>query len=896
MVRPVIAAFVSLLVMAVPVTGNAVEYWPGADYDPAIPTVSQVLGYSSGERITDVRDARRYFEALVDAAPERVRLFEFGHSWEGRPLFYVSISSAANTARLNEIKGNMQRLRDPRVTSAAVAEEIIADQPAVTWLAYGVHGNEISSTDAAMLTAHHLLASRGDERVNQILDETVVVIVPMQNPDGRARFVHHYESSRGLVPDPDRQSAEHNERWPGGRTNHYLFDLNRDWFIRTQPETRGHADAVLAWLPTAFVDLHEMGWDSTYYFAPEAVPYNPHLAADQRASLELFGRTNAHWFDHFGIDYFTREIFDAFYPGYGASWPAYFGSVAMTYEQASARGLVVRQYDGQLLSYAESVRNHFVTSLGTAETVAANRVKFLSEFYDYQISAIAEGGQGDLRAYVLPTQLDQAGADSLAVLLAEQGVEVMRADESFSACGERYEPGSYVINLDQPAKRLIRTLMDVETSMESEFVREQERRRAKKLRDEIYDVTAWSLPLMMNVQAEGCGRKVALEGELVDATARRSGEVQGGEASVAYLVPWGERTSARFLTAALRADLRLKSTSQAFVHGGRTYPSGTLIVEVADNVPDLHGLVEGLAASSGANPIAVNDSWVTQGPSFGSNKVVRHRAPKVAMAWDTPTSAYVAGNTRFVLERQFDYPVSVLATRSLARFDLSGYDVLILPETRGGGYAEVLGEPGTEMLSEWVENGGVLIGVGNAMRYLADPEVDLLAVRREEVFQDSETADPEPDEKEVEEVTIPGRHLDAEAYTAAVTPFAGEPDSVAGVLVRSLVDEDHWLGAGVSSELNVLVRGRDIYSPIRLDSGVNVARFAAADELLVSGYLWEENRLQLAWKPFVIAQPKGRGFVIGFTQDPNVRAYLDGLNVIFLNAVFRGAAHARPLP
>ena len=221
------------------------------------------------------------------------------------------------------------------------AADIIADQPAITWLSYGVHGNEISSTDAAMLTAYHLLASRGDDRVADIMQDTVVIIDPMQNPDGRDRFIQSFTSAVGLRPDSDRLAAEHDEPWPGGRTNHYLFDMNRDWFIMTQPETQGRIAAIQEWYPVVFVDLHEMGSDGTYFFAPEAVPFNPHLAADQKESLQLFGRNHARWFDEFGLDYFTREVYDAFYPGYGASWPSYYGSIAMTYEQASSRGLVV---------------------------------------------------------------------------------------------------------------------------------------------------------------------------------------------------------------------------------------------------------------------------------------------------------------------------------------------------------------------------------------------------------------------------------------------------------------------------------------------------------------------------------------------------------------------------
>ena len=883
-------------------------FWPNADYDAAIPTVESVLGYKSGERITWHRDAVRYFEALASAAPDRLSVHRYATSWEGRELIYVVVSSPENMARIDDIKSGMQRLRNAGSISSADAASIIRSQPAVTWLSYAVHGNEISSTDAAMLTAYHLLASRGDDRVDDIMRDTVVIIDPMQNPDGRDRFVHHFEMSVGLVPDADRQSAEHDEPWPGGRTNHYLFDLNRDWFILSQPETRGRINAIQEWYPVAFVDAHEMGPDSTYYFAPEAVPYNPHLAADQRASLELFGKTNARWFDRFGLDYYTREVFDAFYPGYGASWPSYFGSIAMTYEQARARGLVMRQYDGTEMSYAFTVRNHFVTSLGTAETVANHREKFLQEFYEYQLSAIDEGSRGDVRAYILPTQSDQAGANKLAGLLVRQGAEVGVATQAFRACGRSYEAGSYVINLAQPAKRLIRTLLDTDVSMDADFLAEQERRRAKGLPDEIYDVTAWSMPLMMNIESHVCNRSIAVNTRAASAEIQQPGTVSGGNASVAYLVPWGEATAVRFLANALRNGLVVKSSDKAFTHQGTRYASGTLIVAVADNDAGVHAAVRDLAAITGANLVSVDNSWVSDGPNFGSDNVVRHNLPKVAIAWDPPTNIYSAGNTRFVIERQFDLPVTPIRTRQIATSDLSRYDVLILPTAYEEGYGPTLGEAGTQSLKDWVSAGGVLIGVGNANRYLADANVDLTSIRRENavVEEDDEkdgnggsgdkaNADTNGGDEE-KEATVDGTYLTSDSeYESSITPEKKDPDSVGGVLVRAGVDPDHWLGAGVAPTLNVLVRGSDIYTPIRLDEGVNVARFHAADDLLASGYIWDENRKQLAYKPFVVVQPVERGFVIVFTQDPNVRAYIDGLNVIFMNAIFRGAAHARPM-
>lgn len=868
--------------------------WPDTVYDETVPSMQDVLGYAPGSRITSPANVLEYFEALRAARPDQVQIMRYATSWQGRPLIAVAISSADNMSRIDDIKAGMQALADPRRTDAATAASLIESQPAITWIASGVHGNEISPVDAALLMAYHLLAARDSERVAAILRDTVVVIDPLQNPDGRARFLSYFENATGLEPDSDRLSAEHNERWPGGRSNHYLFDLNRDWFMLTQPETQGRVALLQEWYPTVFVDSHEMGSDSTYYFAPEAEPYNPHIAADQRASLELFGRTNAKWFDQFGIDYFTREVYDALYPGYGASWPLYFGSIAMTYEQASTRGLKFRQYDGIEVHYADTVRNNFVTHMGTAETVQVNRRKFLQEFYDYQVSAIAEGRRERVKSYIIPTQNDQDGADKLAGLLATQGVEVGRTLESISACGNRYAAGSYVINLNQPAKRLLRTLMDVDVPIPAEFMEEQERRREKGLRAELYDVTAWSLPLMMNVTTDTCSRIVSADSEPVGSELIRPGRFDNSADAVVYLAPWGGAGAARLTVAALRAGYAIKTTDKAFTHQGRRYPAGTVIFDVADNDDDLASWLREQAATTGADVIGVADTWVTDGPNFGSGNVMRLNELKVAMAWDSPVSSLSAGNSRFVLERQFGLPVTPIALSQLRRADLRRYHVLILPETFSGtSYASELGESGVQNLTDWVADGGVVILFGNATRFATDPDVEWLPVRREmaAVDEDEEIEAIDGDESRVAGTVIE----DDEAYAAAIAAADVSPDSVPGVLLRAETDSDHWLAAGAADKVNVLVRGRDIYTPARLGDATNVARFAGPEALLASGYLWSENREQLAYKPFLLHRSQGRGEVIAFTADPTVRAYLDGLNLLLMNAIVRGAAHARPV-
>jgi hypothetical protein len=365
--------FVSTLLLSFMLAGSAfaqkrtVDMWPGAQYDPAVPTIKKVLGYEPGERIAPHAHLMKYFEALAAAQPNRVKLIEYTKSWEGRKLIIAVVGNEANIKRLPEIQAGMKKLADPRKTTDAEAQKLIGNLPALVMLAYNVHGNEISGSDAAMETAYHLLAAKGDKSVDSILANTLIMIDPTQNPDGRDRFVHNFEVAEGLEPIANPLAAEHAEPWPGGRTNHYMFDMNRDWFAMTQPETRGRIKTLLDWYPLVFVDLHEMGGDSTYYFAPEAVPYNPHIVKNQREALFWFGKNNAKYFDQFGFRYFTREVFDAFYPGYGASWPIYYGSIAMTYENASARGLLWEKSDGTTFSFAQSVQKHFVASVASCD-------------------------------------------------------------------------------------------------------------------------------------------------------------------------------------------------------------------------------------------------------------------------------------------------------------------------------------------------------------------------------------------------------------------------------------------------------------------------------------------------------------------------------------------------
>ncbi|RMF12862.1 MAG: peptidase [Alphaproteobacteria bacterium] len=879
-----------------------------APVDPAAPSPAAVLGHAPGERITPPKDAVRYLHALARAMPQRVRLTEFAHSWEGRPLVVATISGRRNIARLEKIRDAIARLADPRIGAGKDRlRERIDDLPATVWLTYAVHGNEISSTDAAIAAAYYLAAGE-DARAKAIRHDAIVFIVPVQNPDGRARFIHEFRQALGLVPQADRFAAEHDEPWPSGRVNHYLFDLNRDWLRATQPEIRGQIAAMRDWKPLVVVDAHEMEGDESYFFSPEAPPFNPFLTRTQIADLAIFGRANARYFDRYGIDYFTREIFDAFYPGYGASWPSYYGGIAMTYEQASPRGLVYRRRDGRLLTYRQAVRDHFLTSIATTEAAAANRETLWRHFADYRASAIEEGRKGPVASYLLPGERNPDGAARLARLLAFHGIEVRRLKAPRRLCGRALAAGARVIDAAQPESRRLRTLLERESPMDEAFLARQRERRAKGLPDEIYDITAWSLPLLMNVEAVPCRTHVATLGEAIapPAPAALDLPVRPGHLTVlkgmkvprAVIAAWRDAASARLLAAALASGLSVKSADEAFEIAGRRYPAGSLIFEREDNPSDLLDRLRDLADRTGADLDAVTTSWVEKGPSFGSNRTRPVPAARVALAWDAPTNPYQTGAIRWIVEQRFGWPVTPIRVETLPYADLDRYDVLILPDARGDYRRRLLDTEGGEAIARWVRKGGTLVAFSGALDLLADRDVGLLSSRREgtsgEAAAEAEEAD-KSDEADEAGATKPPAALeiaDEEEYrrlTAAAPTASG---GIAGAILKAKVETDHWLAFGLSETVYPLVTGQATWRPLTVEQGTDVVHFAAADEQPVAGVLWKESRRRFAFKPLVMVEPAGQGFVIAFTQDTASRAYQDGLDLLLVNAIFRGPQHS----
>lgn len=872
------------------------EFYPNASYNSSIPTLKQVVGHDWGEKITMHHKVQQYITALTAASPN-VEVVEYGKTWEGRTLVYLIVASRENMARKNDIKAGIKKLANPQTINSAEANQLIDSLPAITWLAYGVHGNEISSTDAGLLTAYHLAAAINDTVAQTILQNSVVLIDPMQNPDGRDRFINYFRQTRGRWIDENQQAAEHREVWPGGRTNHYLFDMNRDWFALTQPETRGRIALFLDWYPQVVVDLHEMGSNSTYYFAPPADPINPGIPPAQLKWMDNYGRNNAKWFDRMRFDYFTREVFDSFYPGYGEGWPIFHGAIGMTYEQASTRGLVVKRSDETVMLYRDAIQHHFISSIATSETSAMYRKDLLKYFYDYRRSAIDEGLKEPIKEFIIPPGNDPDRAAKLVGVLLAQGVEVQQATSSFSngrvedyynsgIQSKSFPAGSYRVSLNQPAKRLAKTLLIKQVSLDDEFIKEQIRRQKKRMRDQIYDITGWSLPLLYDVETYMAHTPSKGQFKKIENATISLGKVNG-KAKLAYLIPWGTNSAARALAKMIRKKIRVFSTDRSFTLQGKKYPRGTLIIKTKNNPDDLHDRLAKIAADENLEIFSTNTSYVEEGVNFGSGNVRYLEKPKIAMAYNTPTSSYSTGWSRFIIEQEIGYPVTVIRTEQLGGADLTKFNVLILPNAFGG-YSRVLGDNGIRRIKDWIRSGGTLVTYGQATYWLTGEKVGLLATNRE--LKGGKPDKPEKKKTDKDKETKPDltKTFDVEKE---IQPEKELPTSLAGSILRVKLDPEHWLASGYNGAANVLTEGRNIFTPLKLDKGRNVGLYMPEDQVVLSGFVWEEYKKQIANKAYLMHQRMGRGNVVAFAQDPNYRAFFDGLNLLLVNAIFLGPSH-----
>jgi hypothetical protein len=848
---------------------------PGGAYDPAVPTPRSVLGYEVGDRFTPHHMLARYLERLA-ATSKRIRVDTVARSFEGREVFLVIATSEANQARLDQIRADAARLADPRGADAAELRAVEARLPAIVWLGYTVHGGEASGVEAAIALAYQLAAGR-DQETQLILDSTVVLIDPVENPDGHERHVQDVLRSRGAGGAAEVTTVPgamvHQGSWPGPRGSHYGFDLNRDWFILSHPETRGRIAAFEKWWPHVAVDLHEMGANSTYYFAPPMDPINKNVPAGIQRWWDIFAAANAAAFDAHGWSFFRREDFDEFYPSYGDSWPVLNGAIGMTYEEASSQGGAIRRSDGTLLTLRDAAWHHYTTSWATLVTAASRARERVSDYLAFRQSAVTDGERGAMRTIVVERD-DQGRADSLAARLLLNGVAVSRlrapadvrdalAYGEAAPRAERIAAGAYVIDLAQPQGRLAKALLEPDAQLDSAFVAQELERRRTGQGDRFYDVTAWSLPYVFRVRAWWAKGPVG-PADPVDAASLVLARPAGPPAEpprYAYAFAAGSEASIRLLSALLADSVRVWFAPRAFTQGGLQFPHGAFLVRVAANDPRVHDLVRRRAADFGAQVSALNSAASDAGPDLGSNSVFPIKPPRVALVGGAPISGSSFGFAWFAFDQRLHYPVTTVSAASLGGFDLGEFDVVVVPSVAAPAFDRTLGDGGKERLVAWIRNGGTLIALDGATSWAAAEKTGLarLRLRRDTTRADSAGGAPLP---------------------------AGVP----GAIVRLLGDTLSPLMAGIAQpELPALVFSDRVYTPPKdLRAGEAVLRYSPLARLRLAGYLWPEVPARLAESVYLWTEEVGRGRVIAFAGDPNFRDLWRGLLPLFANAVFLG--------
>ncbi|HUR37169.1 MAG TPA: M14 family zinc carboxypeptidase, partial [Terriglobales bacterium] len=892
--RPV--AVLCLLLVSFAFAGSDVLA-PSSMYDPAVPTMEKFLGYKLGDDFTPHHLLVSYYQALAAASP-RVKITPYGKTAEGRPLNLVIISSPENIVRMVAIKDTVARLNDPRKTTQADADSIAASTPVILFLSYGVHGNEASSAEAAMQVAYELVASQDPANIER-LQNSIIVLDPLVNPDGRERFVQGYRTVKGAAPIADRFAAEQQERWPSGRYNHYFFDLNRDWTWQSQQETRARVTAYRFWSPQLHVDYHEMGSSGSYHFAPPADPILDSLnSAMHKKWFDIYGKANSAAFDKQGFRFFTHEGYDLFYPGFGDSWPLLNGAIGMTFEQAGGRaGIALDLADNQrLLTLRDRALRHFVTSLATIDVTVRNRVERLKDYYAFRKAAVTAGEQSAERYVYLIPGGDAERADRLVNGLLRQGIEVQRANSELEAskltnywgqksATKKIPAGSYVVDMAQPLGFLAKALLEREAKLDSTF---------------FYDVTAWSMPYASGVEAYIGGAATRPDWKPITNAITRTGSVEGQASATAFVFSSEPTASIRLLGLLLQSDIRVFVSTQAFKQGGRDFPVGSLIVSTESNPAELSNRVKELAQKAGATVYGVASTRSDAGVDLGSNRVRFLRKPKVAILMDSPVSASDYGYIWHAFEQDYGVPFTPIKAESLGGVDLNNYNVLILPPDQGDGrgYARTIGGMGNR-LGDWVRNGGILIGIRGGAIFATKKKSGLtsvtykfLARADEEARIEEEKAAPKKDEPGSSEPPTPPpskediekervNRLERKLRKYADKEKVLQSESVPGTILKTNLDNTHPLAYGMADQLAILDQDAPILE--LSDKGENVAYFPK-EGVKLSGFITPENEKKLGLTAYAVRERQGRGFVVLFADNPVFRGFWDATDRLLLNA------------
>ena len=789
----------------------------------------EFLGYTVGTQFSRHADVVAYFEHVAQNS-DWVTYKEYGRTNERRPLTYAIVTSPQNQA-------NIESIRTDHLKNTGIQEGTANPDKAIVWLSYNVHGNEASSTEASMLTLYELITEKKDW-----LENTVVIIDPCINPDGRDRYANWYNKVKATPYDTNPNAAEHNEPWPGGRANHYLFDLNRDWAWATQKETQQRLKVYNRWMPHIHVDFHEQGINSPYYFAPAAKPYHEIITPFQFEFQQEIGTNHAKYFDQNGWLFFTREVFDLLYPSYGDTYPTYTGTIGMTYEQAGGgrAGLGIKKADGTVLTLVDRVAHHFTTGISTVEMATNNVDRLNTEFKKYYSNPDVT-----YKTFTLTGEQDHLNA--LASLLDVHEIEYQLSGNGTSS-GYAYdtqENGSLSyeqalsVSTDQPKGKLVHVLFEPEAALSTPLT---------------YDITAWSLPYAYGLDAVASTKAVNTQ-EAVTKTPKRN---TISKTAAGYISKWNSMTDARFLSALLQAKIKVRFSEKPFTNSGVAYPSGSLIVTRSDNPnADFDTKLIEIANEFDRTLTAVPTSFASAGPDFGSSSVKLINKAKIGLLTGEQTSSLSYGATWHFFEQQLEYPVTSINVDDLGRVNFSDYDVLVFPSGRYRIDNNVL-----DQLKSWVRSGGNIIALDNALNVFADKEGFQLKRIPSEQNEDS-----------LADKIIP--YADREQQIAK--------NLISGSIFKTNVDATHPLAFGYDDTYYSLKIGSDAYA--LLDRGYNVAYLDETPQR-VSGFAGADALKHLSNSLVFGVEPMGRGTITYMVDDPLFRAFWENGKLFFVNALF----------
>ena len=822
----------------------------GVRYNRSIPKPEEIIGHQIGTSHTRTDQVVDYFEALASRS-NRIILNDHALTHEGRRLIHAIVTHPDNHENLEIIReGNLKLSDKPN----SMSDQDLNKMPLVAYLGFSIHGDEASGTEASLLLLYHLAAGSG-KQIDDILKNTVLIIDPMFNPDGRDRFVNWVNGNRGRVPTSDTQDREHNQPWPRGRTNHYLFDMNRDWLPVTQPESNGRIKLFHHWRPQFLLDAHEMGSNSTFFFQPGiSSRNNPNTP---KGTLELANKLipfHAKRLDSIQSMYYSQQSYDDFYYGKGSTFGDIHGSVGILFEQASSRALESETNQGRLV-YAFTIRNHYMSTLGTLDGLVALRKEFLTYHRDFYATAPDAAKKNQVRGYLISLKQNRTRAQMLIQNLQKHRIVAHELKKSMTVKQTKFNPGeAVIIPSNQPQTRFLKGIMERMTTFEDSL---------------FYDVSAWTLPLAYGVESYELKQNPnAYIGTQLGLVELDGGMLTGGKAKSAYLMKWDRYYAPKSLYSIMDLGIRPRLTTQAFsavVDGKEVqFDRGTIVIPAYQRDADatitqekIHKMMIHLAKMDHVNIYASNTASTPSGPDLGGAYQGVLQKPKVAILSGDGTSSYGVGEVWHLLNFRMGIPVSLLNAKQLSARKLSKYNTIIVPD----GFYSNLDSTDIKTLKDWVLNGGTLIATQTGSRWVVNKKI--LNEKLKKGGMDT--------------LDIP--------YEQA--PMVTGAQRIGGSIFEVSLDNTHPIAYGYNKKTPMFRRG-DTFFELSTSTAANVGRYTKNP--LLSGYISEEKLKEIQNSASIIARRQGGGHVILFADNPSFRAFWYGSNGLLLNAVFFGQA------